>query len=55
MGEVVHSKGDVYHVECAVNGSNYGTPDGPKFPLIPTFVETILSIIESLVYHVKKY
>ena len=59
-GEYIQDKwcvgrGDLYHVDSAVTGSNYGTPYEPKWPLLPTFVETIIPMIEYLVSPSFKY
>ena len=44
-GEVMHRKGYVYHVDYAVTGSNYCTPDDPACPLLSTFIENIFPMI----------
>ena len=41
----MHRKGYVYHVDYAVTGSNYCTPDDPACPLLSTFIENIFPMI----------
>jgi hypothetical protein len=48
-GDTVREKGEVYNVDCAVTGSNTGTPDDPKCPLLPIFQDAIFPIVEKLV------
>ena len=46
---VVRKKDDLYLVDCAVTGSNKGTSDDPKFPLLNLFEHHIFPRIETLV------
>ena len=48
-GPVVRMKGDKYLVDCAVTGSNPGTADDPKFPLIDVFREYVFPKVSALV------
>ena len=54
-GEVIRKKGDIYDVDCAVTGSNEGTPDNPKCPLLPIFRNIIFPRVEELVGSGGKY
>ena len=46
---VVRKKDDLYFVDCAVTGSNKGTSDDPKFPLLNLFEHHIFPRIVTLV------
>jgi hypothetical protein len=48
-GDIVRSKGDVYRIECAVTGSDVGTAENPKFPLLNLFHDFIFPQVEELV------
>ena len=46
---VVRKKDDFYLVDCTVTGSNKGTSDDPKFPLLNFFEHHTFPRIETLV------
>ena len=48
-GAIVREKDQMYLVDCAVTGSNIGTADSPKFPLMSYFEETVFPRIIALV------
>jgi hypothetical protein len=54
-GDVIRNKGDIYDVDCAVTGSNVGTTDNPKCPLLPIFYDTVFPRVEKLVGPGGKY
>jgi len=40
-GRILRSKGDLYKVDCCVTGSNHGTVENPKFPLMAYFEHNV--------------
>jgi hypothetical protein len=48
-GDILRKKDDVYWVDCAVTGSNYGTSSEPKFPLKPFFEFNVFPAVKELV------
>jgi hypothetical protein len=48
-GAVIRNKNDVYNVDCAATGSNSGTPNDPKCPLLPIFLEIIFPMIQEMI------
>ena len=47
-GNVIRRKGDIFHVDCCVTGSNEGDSKTPKFPLILLFLHLIFPQITRL-------
>jgi len=54
-GKTTRKAGDVYYRDCAVTGSNEGTPQEPKFPLLRWFHELIFPSVHKLVGTGGKY
>jgi hypothetical protein len=54
-GPIVRKKGDKYLVDCAVTGSDPGTSDKPKFPLIDVFRHYVFPKVDMLVGSGGKY
>ena len=48
-GKVLQTKGDLYKVDCCVTGSNHGTVDSPKFPLMAYFEHNVFKALKDLV------
>ena len=48
-GQIVRRKGDVYDVDCAVTGTNEGSVDDPKCPLLPIFKDIVFPLVAELV------
>ena len=54
-GDIIRQKNDVYNVDCAVTGSNNGSVDDPKCPLLPIFKDIIFPMVEAMVAPSGKY
>jgi hypothetical protein len=54
-GDTIRDKGVVYNVDCAVTGSTSGTPNDPKCPLLPIFMDIIFPMIHDLIKEGGKY
>ena len=48
-GDIVRNRDDTYLVDCCVTGSNEGSADNPKFPLLNAFRDNIFKKVEKLV------
>ena len=48
-------KGDIFCRDCAVTGSNEGSPDDPKFALLLRFLEIVFPAAEKLAGKGNKY
>ena len=48
-GDILRKKRDMYFADYSITGSNYGTADDSKFPLLQFFQKSVFSAIKELV------